>query len=258
MPDGTVSPSVFPPPPQTQEGQSVGFETEAYAIMDTLRYIRPDVHTVCCGKAFGNAAMLLASGKKGNRYSLPHASIMTCPPRLNRKVDTATNLMITANELDSNTETYVEYLVEFTGKTRDEVLKDIARTRYFTPETAIEYGLIDKVINPKSVRKRAAASARWAGGALCLGTGRRTCLVLTRQLRSACAGRHDGKEELRGDAAGGDRPQQRGQAGARCGWARTRRRLNCCFRRVGAAQQAKRGIGRCIAVGCQQVARCER
>lgn len=50
---------------QTQEGQSVGFETEAYAIMDTLRYIRPDVHTVCIGKAFGNAAMLLASGKKG-------------------------------------------------------------------------------------------------------------------------------------------------------------------------------------------------
>lgn len=139
---------------QTQEGQAVGFETEAYAIMDTLRYIRPDVHTVCCGKAFGNAAMLLASGKKGNRYALPHASIMTCPPRLNRKVDTATNLMITANELDANTETYVDYLTEFTGKTRDEVLKDIARTRYFTPETAIEYGLIDKVVNPKSVRAR--------------------------------------------------------------------------------------------------------
>lgn len=146
------APALFSAPPQTQEGQSVGFETEAYAIMDTLRYIRPDVHTVCCGKAFGNAAMLLASGKKGCRYALPHASIMTCPPRLNRKVDTATNLMITANELDANTETYVDYLTEFTGRTREDVTKLIARTTYFTPEDAIEYGLIDKVVNPKSVR----------------------------------------------------------------------------------------------------------
>ncbi len=132
---------------QTPDGQSVGFETEAYAIMDTMQYIRPDIHTVCIGKAYGNAAMLLASGKKGNRYALPNSSIMLCPPRMNRKVDSATNLMIQANELYDNTGTYLEYLGEFTGKPREELEKDIARTRYFTPQAAVEYGLIDKVVN---------------------------------------------------------------------------------------------------------------
>ncbi len=137
---------------QTPAGESVGFETEAYAIMDTMQYVRPDIHTVCIGKAYGNAAMLLASGKKGCRYVLPHASVMLCPPRMNRKVDTATNLMISANELDDNTGTYVDYLSEFTGKEKEVLRKDIARTRYFTPAQAIEYGLADKVVNPQDAR----------------------------------------------------------------------------------------------------------
>ena len=99
---------------------------------------------MACGKAYGNAAMLLASGKKGNRYAMPHASIMMCPPKINRKVDTATNVMIAANDLDANTDTYVEYLAQFTGKSKEVVMKDIERTFYFTPTTAVEYGLIDK------------------------------------------------------------------------------------------------------------------
>jgi ATP-dependent Clp protease protease subunit len=135
---------------QTPDGQAVGFETEAYAIMDTMQYVRPDIHTVCIGKAYGNAAMLLASGKKGCRYALPHSSIMLCPPRMNRKVDSATNLMISANDLEDNTGTYVDYLAEYTGKEKEQLMKDIARTRYFTPEQAITYGLVDKVVNPQS------------------------------------------------------------------------------------------------------------
>ena len=79
---------------QSVDGQSVGFETEAYAIFDTMRYVKPDMHTVCVGKAYGNAAMLLAAGKKGERHALPHASIMLQPPRLNRTSDCATNVMI--------------------------------------------------------------------------------------------------------------------------------------------------------------------
>jgi ATP-dependent protease ClpP protease subunit len=114
-----------------------------------MRYIRPDVHTVCIGKAYGNAAMLVASGKKGSRYALPNSSIMLCPPRMNRRVDSATNLMIGANELYDNTTTYLEYLSEFTGKTKEDMEKEIERTHYFTPEKAIAYGLIDKVITPK-------------------------------------------------------------------------------------------------------------
>jgi ATP-dependent Clp protease protease subunit len=110
---------------QSPNGESVGFETEAYAIMDTMRYIRPEIHTVCIGKAHGNAAMLLASGAKGKRYALPNSSIALHPPRLNRKVDTATNLMIQANELYDNTTTHLEFLAECTGKTQEELQKDI-------------------------------------------------------------------------------------------------------------------------------------
>lgn len=131
---------------QTQDGEAVGFETEAYAIMDTMQYIKPPIHTVCVGKAWGNAAMLLASGVKGHRHALPHSSIMTCPPRMNRAQDCASNLMIKANELASNTDTYVDFLTDFSGKDREEIKKDVGRTRWFTPEDAIEYGLIDKVI----------------------------------------------------------------------------------------------------------------
>jgi hypothetical protein len=54
--------------------------------MDTMAYIRPDIYTLVIGQAFGNAAMILASGKKGYRYALPNARIMTCPPRMNRCV----------------------------------------------------------------------------------------------------------------------------------------------------------------------------
>ena len=135
---------------QSPNGESVGFETEAYAIMDTMRYIRPEIHTVCIGKAHGNAAMLLASGAKGKRYALPNSSIALHPPRLNRKVDTATNLMIQANELYDNTTTHLEFLSECTGKTPEQLEKDLARVRYFTPDAAIEYGLIDKVVNPST------------------------------------------------------------------------------------------------------------
>jgi ATP-dependent Clp protease protease subunit len=135
---------------QSPNGESVGFETEAYAIMDTMRYIRPEIHTVCIGKAHGNAAMLLASGAKGKRYALPNSSIALHPPRLNRKVDTATNLMIQANELYDNTTTHLDFLSECTGKTPEQLEKDLARVRYFTPDEAIQYGLIDKVVNPST------------------------------------------------------------------------------------------------------------
>jgi hypothetical protein len=82
------SPALFlhPAGSQTLQGEAVGFETEATAIMDTMAYIRPDIYTLVIGQAFGNAAMILASGKKGYRYALPNARIMTCPPRMNRCV----------------------------------------------------------------------------------------------------------------------------------------------------------------------------
>ena len=69
----------------------------------------------CAVQAFGNAAMILASGKKGNRFALPHSRIMTAPPRINRSFGSTSNIMIKANELEYNTQTYVDFLSDYTG-----------------------------------------------------------------------------------------------------------------------------------------------
>ena len=131
---------------QNFQGEAVGFETEATAILDTLSYIRPDIYTLVIGQAYGNAAMLLAAGKKGHRFALPHARIMTCPPRMNRSFGNTSNVMIKANELENATQTYVHFMSRFTGREKEEVRQDIGRNRYFTPEQAIEYGIIDAVV----------------------------------------------------------------------------------------------------------------
>lgn len=133
---------------QTAQGEAVGFETEATAILDTMSYVRPDIYTLVIGQAFGNAAMILASGKKGHRFSLPHSRIMTCPPRLNRSFGNVSDVMIKANELEKSTEIYVEHLAKYTGRDKETVRKDVGRNRYFTPEQAIDYGLIDRVVSP--------------------------------------------------------------------------------------------------------------
>ena len=101
------------------------------------------------GQAFGNAAMILASGKKGCRFSLEHARMMTAPPRMNRTFGSTHNIMIKANELEYNTQTYVDFLAKFTGRPAETVRKEVGRNRYFTPRQAIEYGLIDKIVTPQ-------------------------------------------------------------------------------------------------------------
>eukprot|EP01023_Acetabularia_acetabulum_P036184 TRINITY_DN3423_c0_g1_i3.p1 TRINITY_DN3423_c0_g1~~TRINITY_DN3423_c0_g1_i3.p1 ORF type:complete len:349 (+),score=52.42 TRINITY_DN3423_c0_g1_i3:37-1047(+) len=133
---------------QSINGEVVAFENEAYAILDTFKYIRPDIYTLVVGQAFGTASLILAGGKKGFRWSLPNSRIQLCPPRLNRSFGTASNVMIKANELESNTDTYVDFLHDFTGKEKEDLRHDIARNKYFTPEDALEYGLIDKVVKP--------------------------------------------------------------------------------------------------------------
>jgi len=133
---------------QTENKEAVGFETEAYAILDTLNYIRPDVHTLAVGAAYGNAAMLLASGKKGSRAALPNARIKTNPPRLNRAMGPASKVMIAANEIDACMDTYVEFMSKYTGREPVGLRKELGRDRYFTPEQAIEYGIIDKIVRP--------------------------------------------------------------------------------------------------------------
>lgn len=88
--------------------QAIGFETEAYALLDTMAYIKPAVYTLVVGEAMGNAAMLVASGRKGNRFALPHSRMMTCPPRMNRSFGSTVNMMIRAEDLEYNTQVRAE------------------------------------------------------------------------------------------------------------------------------------------------------
>ena len=92
--------------------------------------------------------MILASGKKGHRFALPHSRIMTAPPRKNRSFGNVSNMLIKANELENATQTYVHFMSKFTGREAEEVRADVGRNRYFTPEQAIEYGIIDRVVSP--------------------------------------------------------------------------------------------------------------
>jgi len=129
-----------------EKGECVGMDNEAYAILDTMRYIRPKIHTVAVGKCHGNATLILAGGDKGCRHALPHVQISTHPPKLNRTFDSTQNVQIRANECLLYENTYMDFMAEFSGKDPQLVRKELDRTRYFTPNQAIEFGLIDKVI----------------------------------------------------------------------------------------------------------------
>ena len=126
-------------------GDAIGFETEAFAICDTISYIKPPVHTICLGQAMGTAAMILASGTKGCRASLPHATIILNQARQGAQGQ-ATDIQIRAREVIANKRMMINILADKTGQTAEKIEKDTDRMFYMNPEQAKEYGLIDKVL----------------------------------------------------------------------------------------------------------------
>eukprot|EP00475_Leptophrys_vorax_P043042 TRINITY_DN8160_c0_g1_i2.p1 TRINITY_DN8160_c0_g1~~TRINITY_DN8160_c0_g1_i2.p1 ORF type:complete len:399 (-),score=15.54 TRINITY_DN8160_c0_g1_i2:1624-2820(-) len=137
---------------QNDKRESVGFETEAYAIADTMNYVKAPVYTINCGTAFGQAAMLLAIGDKGHRAVQPNAVTKLYSPRVSQSSGAAIDMWIKAKELDANTDYYVELLARGTGKSPDEIRRDVGRPQYFRGQEAIDYGLCDKVIEPRGVQ----------------------------------------------------------------------------------------------------------
>lgn len=126
-------------------GESIGFETEAFAICDTIDYIKPPVHTICIGQAMGTAAMILSAGTKGCRASLPHGTIILHQARQGTQGQ-ATDIQIRAKEVLENKRMMLEILAKNTGQPIEKLAKDTDRMFYMTPEQAKEYGLIDKVL----------------------------------------------------------------------------------------------------------------
>ncbi len=126
-------------------GDAVGFETEAFAICDTISYIKPPVHTICIGQAMGTAAVILSSGTKGQRAALPHASIVLHQP-ISGARGQATDIQIRAEEVLKNKKSMLEILSRNTGKTIEELSKDSDRMSYLNPQEALEYGVIDRIL----------------------------------------------------------------------------------------------------------------
>ncbi len=139
------------------DGEPIGFETEAFAICDTMRYIKPPVHTICIGQAMGMAAMLLSAGTKGCRASLPHATIVLHQTKSYAQGQ-ATDIQIRAKEVLANKAMMVEILAQNTGQPPERITRDMDRLFYMTPQMAKEYGIIDRILEPEAVKKKLPAT----------------------------------------------------------------------------------------------------
>ena len=123
-----------------------GSFTALTAIYDTMRYIKPDVRTVCLGQAASAAAVILAAGTKGKRLALPNSRILIHQPATEGGYGQSSDIEIQAREILRIRSLMEQMLAEDTGKTTQEVSRDIERDKYLTAEQALEYGIIDEVL----------------------------------------------------------------------------------------------------------------
>jgi ATP-dependent Clp protease protease subunit len=123
-----------------------GSFTALTAIYDTMRFLKPDIQTICLGQAASAAAVLLAAGTKGKRMALPNSRILIHQPYTEGTYGQSSDIEIQANEILRMRSLLEEMISENTGKPADEVSRDIERDKILTAEQAIEYGLIDQVL----------------------------------------------------------------------------------------------------------------
>ena len=129
-----------------------------FAIYDTMQYIKPDLVTICMGQAASAAAVLLAAGTRGKRYSLPHARILLHQP-WGTGGGQATDIELQAKEILRMRDLLNEMLSHHTGQPIEKVAKDTDRDYILDAEQAREYGIIDEVISTRKVQGELAAAA---------------------------------------------------------------------------------------------------
>ncbi len=122
-----------------------GSVTAGFAIYDTMQHIRADVSTICLGQAASMGAFLLSSGTKGKRLALPHSRVLIHQP-LGGAQGQATDIEIQAAEIIRIKKSLNEILASNTGQSIKKIEKDTDRDYIMTPDEALEYGMIDKVI----------------------------------------------------------------------------------------------------------------
>ena len=125
-----------------------GAVTAGLAILDTMNYIRPDVATVCVGIAASAAAVILAAGQKGKRFTLPNAEVMIHQPWGGAQGQ-ATDIEITARHILATRERLNKILSKATGQSLDKIEKDVERDYFMTAEEARKYGLVDDIFGHK-------------------------------------------------------------------------------------------------------------
>ena len=127
-----------------------GSYTAMTAIYDTMQFVKPQVQTVCLGQAASAAAVLLAAGTPGKRFALPHSRILIHQP-YTEGGGQASDVEIQANEILRMREEMETILSQHTGRTKEQIEKEIERDRILTADAAREFGIIDQVIASRKV-----------------------------------------------------------------------------------------------------------
>ena len=129
-----------------------GSFTALTAIYDTMRYIKPDVQTICLGQAASAAAVILAAGTKGKRLALPNSRILIHQPSMSGdgSYGQSSDLEIQAREIMRIRTLMEQMLAENTGQPVDKSSRDVERDKFLTAQEAVEYGIIDDILTSLS------------------------------------------------------------------------------------------------------------
>jgi ATP-dependent Clp protease protease subunit len=126
-----------------------GIITSGLSILDTMRFIKPDVSTMCIGQAASMGAVLLAAGCKGKRYALPHSRIMIHQPSGGAQGQ-ATDIEIQAKEILYMRERLNKVMAESTGQSVDKIARDVERDLFMSADGAKEYGIVDHILERRA------------------------------------------------------------------------------------------------------------
>ncbi len=125
-----------------------GSVSDGLMIYDTMRLIKPDVQTICMGMAASMGSVLLSAGTKGKRFILPNAEVMIHQP-LGGAQGQATEILIAADHIRDTRTRLNQILADNCGKPLEELMKDTDRDNWMTAEQAVEYGIVDKILESK-------------------------------------------------------------------------------------------------------------
>ena len=123
-----------------------GIVTSGLAIYDTMQFIKPDVQTICTGQAASMGAVLLAAGAKGKRNALPHARVMIHQP-LGGTEGTTTEILLHLKEFQRLKKDLNDILIRHTGQSLEKIERDTDRDKFMSAREAMEYGLVDHVLD---------------------------------------------------------------------------------------------------------------